>query len=313
MAHPFTAIALAGLMALALLVPSSAAEVASVPEDEPPLLIGTLPTRGGLALVSTSRDASVRAVLAEVEADGCQATLLALTWQGYFLGYVPGAPAFVNAAFPRDLEASSALVIRCAKPPPNVPDLHLLTLVTKSEPLPAELVPAGLVALPVDAVLPGGSTLYLVDEAAEALADLLEAARKEGFDVRVRSAYRSYAEQVATYQYWVSLLGEAVAGQRSARPGHSEHQLGTVVDVTSASISWGLEPELADLPEGRWLARNAWRYGFAESYPAGAEEITGYAYEPWHLRFIGRSNADWLRTSGLTLTEYLTALRDEIE
>ncbi|MCK9485957.1 MAG: M15 family metallopeptidase [Dehalococcoidia bacterium] len=303
---------LALALALALL-----AHVVAVPAraaaEEAPLLRGDLPVRGGLALLSTTRNAAVTDVLAATRAGGCDVTLIALATRGAFRTYVPGAPPFVNAGFPSGLDASSTLVVRCAKPPPDVPDLHLLMLVTKTNALAADFAPADLVALPAEAVLPGGATLTLAEEAAEALAEMLEAARGQGFDVRVRSAYRSYAEQVSTYQYWVAVLGEAVAGQRSARPGHSEHQLGTVVDVAIASLGWGLEPALAETPEGRWLARNAERFGFVASYPQGAEEVTGYAYEPWHLRYIGRTHAGWLRVSGLALTEYLTALWDEVE
>ena len=164
-----------------------------------------------------------------------------------------------------------------------------------------------------ETVIAGGGASHLTAEAAAALSEMLEAARSAGHDMRVRSAYRSYQEQVVTHRYWTSVLGEEEAGRRSARPGHSEHQLGVAVDLTSASVGWELEPEFGATAEGRWLNLNARRFGFVESYPEGAEAITGYRYEPWHLRYIGRTHAEWLRLSGLTLTAYLTAIQAELE
>jgi len=81
-----------------------------------------------------------------------------------------------------------------------------------------------------------------------------------------------------------------------------------VVDVTSAAVGWQLEPTFGTTPEGLWLRDHAWRFGFVESYPEGEEATTGYRYEPWHLRFVGETHADWMRQTGLTLTEYLTTV-----
>lgn len=307
MAHRLVACVLAALVLT--LLPASVAS-AQTPSS---ILRGDLPTEGGTGLLAAVQELSVEAFLREAGRAGCETTLLAVTEDGLLVTYVPGAPDFVNASFPARLDAGAPVLVQCAKPPPDVPDLRLLTLVTKQDALEADYVPEGLVALSSDVVMPGVSGVLLTEEAAEALGDLLEAAEAEGYVLRVRSAYRSYAEQVSTYQYWVALLGEEEAARRSARPGHSEHQLGTVVDVSMASLWWELEPELGATPAGKWLVRNAWRYGFVESYPEGAEAITGYAYEPWHLRYIGRTHAEWLRGTSLTLTEYLEALWGEIE
>lgn len=107
----------------------------------------------------------------------------------------------------------------------------------------------------------------------------------------VRSAYRSYDEQADVYAYWVALLGQEQADLISARPGHSEHQLGLAVDVAGPSCDgWDC---FGDTPEGRWVAANAHRYGFIIRYPEGGTPVTGYAYEPWHLRYVG-PRAAWM-------------------
>jgi D-alanyl-D-alanine carboxypeptidase len=134
---------------------------------------------------------------------------------------------------------------------------------------------------------------------------MLSDAFDAGHDVYVRSAYRSYAEQERTFAYWLSALGEAEARRVSAEPGHSEHQLGTAADLTSADTGYDLNEAFGETSAGRWLAENAYRYGFALSYPAGTEAVTGYAYEPWHYRYIGLVHAAAWRSSGLTLVEYL--------
>jgi zinc D-Ala-D-Ala carboxypeptidase len=137
---------------------------------------------------------------------------------------------------------------------------------------------------------------------------MLSDAFDAGHDVYVRSAYRSYAEQERTFAYWLSALGEAEARRVSAEPGHSEHQLGTAADLTSADTGYDLNEAFGETSAGRWLAENAYRYGFALSYPAGAEGVTGYAYEPWHYRYIGPDQAAAWRSSGLTLVEYLRGI-----
>jgi D-alanyl-D-alanine carboxypeptidase len=120
------------------------------------------------------------------------------------------------------------------------------------------------------------------------------------------SAYRSFGHQAALYAYWVALLGEAQAARTSARAGHSEHQLGTAFDLATAENGYGFE-EFGATYAGWWTGANAWRFGFVISYPEGGEEITGYDYEPWHVRFIGVQLAAEHRASGLTLREFLIA------
>lgn len=138
------------------------------------------------------------------------------------------------------------------------------------------------------------------------LAALVRAARDAGVELELQSAYRSYSYQATVFAGWVKQQGEAAALQSSARPGHSEHQLGTAMDFRSAGgpPAWELE-DWANTPEGAWLAENAWQYGFAMSYPKGKEAISCYIYEPWHYRYVGREVAKAVKESGLTLREWL--------
>jgi len=270
---------------------------------------GSLPSGGGMVLIETLPGATPDALVDELIERGCQVEVLAITRGGSFQLYAPEAPTFANAAFRASFEPGALALVRCARP--EIPDEHLLRIVTKDRALPADFVPDSLALLPDDLVIPGGGAQYLTEETADAVARLIEGARAAGHEIAVRSAYRSYQEQVFTHDHWVSVLGLDEANRRSAQPGHSEHQLGTVADVTSASVGWELEPAFGDTPEGRWLAQHAWRFGFVESYPEGAEETTGYRYEPWHLRYIGETHADWMRQTGLTLTEYLARIDAE--
>ena len=187
------------------------------------------------------------------------------------------------------------------------PSVSLLTVVDKQHALPPGYVPPDLATLAAAYLAPGfGGSLSA--DAKAALERMLSDAYAAGHDIYVRSAYRSYAEQERTFAYWVNVLGEVEARRVSAEPGHSEHQLGTAADLTTADVGYDLTEAFAETPAGRWLPENAYRYGFALSYPAGAEAVTGYAYEPWHYRYIGPDQAAAWRSSGLTLVEYLRAV-----
>ena len=141
--------------------------------------------------------------------------------------------------------------------------------------------------------------------ALEPLTELLLAAADAGHRIVVVSAYRDYETQRGAFRYHVDAFGLEEAERVSARPGHSEHQLGTTVDFSSAAVGHELVEAFGETPEGRWLAARAHEYGFILSYPRGAEAVTGYRYEPWHFRWVGRAQAAAARASGLTLTEFL--------
>lgn len=148
---------------------------------------------------------------------------------------------------------------------------------------------------------------YVRPEVIRDLAAMRAAARAAGASFVVRSAFRSYQAQASTFRYWVRVLGYAAALRTSARAGHSEHQLGTTIDVQSPGsrapwdyVDWGRQTRA-----GAWLKGNAWRYGFVMSYPAGKRAVTCYDYEPWHYRYVGREVATMVRASRLTLREWL--------
>lgn len=180
----------------------------------------------------------------------------------------------------------------------------ILAPLDKQHSLAADCQPPDLAPLP-DAMS------YLVDypiilrkAAADAMAALINAATDAGFTLKVRSAYRSYAQQQVVFNYWVSVDGYDQAVRVSAEPGHSEHQLGTAADVTSASSGYGFD-YFDGTPDAAWLAANCWKFGYIVSYPAGTESITGYAYEPWHFRYVGTDVAARVKASGLTLHQFL--------
>lgn len=135
---------------------------------------------------------------------------------------------------------------------------------------------------------------------------LREAAEAAGLGLEVQSAYRSFSYQRQVFAGWVERLGEARALRVSARPGHSEHQLGTAIDLRSRGgpAPWDLD-DWARTPEGAWMRDNAYRFGFVLSYPAGEEERTCYDYEPWHFRWVGVERAAQVHASGLPLRVWL--------
>lgn len=183
----------------------------------------------------------------------------------------------------------------------------LLSIVTKEEPrqLARSWRAADLAAIDGAYMMPGRTgTVRLA--ALHAFYELAAAAKAEAdLDLGVRSAFRSFETQCLTFNYKVDQHGYEHAVQFSARPGRSEHQLGTAIDITSESLGWRLTQAMGDSAEGMWLSQNAHRFGFGLSYPVGYEQLTGYSYEPWHWRYIGRDAALEMATSGLPLIEYL--------
>ncbi len=136
-------------------------------------------------------------------------------------------------------------------------------------------------------------------EAQAAFNEMQAAAAKEGRSLAICSGFRSYSTQQALYQKYVNRDGKAAADRYSARAGHSEHQTGLAFDINKASSSF------TSTPEAKWLAENCWKYGFILRYPEGKENITGYMYESWHVRYLGKEIAKAVYESGLTLEEYL--------
>lgn len=148
-------------------------------------------------------------------------------------------------------------------------------------------------ALPAD-YAPG------VDNDAEnAFYEMQADAYELGLNLYISSGYRSYDYQAGLYQRYVDRSGKAEADRYSARPGHSEHQTGLAFDLNTIS------DEFKDTDEGKWVAENCHKYGFIIRYPEDKESVTGYMYEPWHIRYLGTETATAVYESGLCLEEYL--------
>ena len=161
---------------------------------------------------------------------------------------------------------------------------------------PPDLVPVG------DAGLSGGGLVRKV--AIDDLGALAKAAAANGTPIGSWSAYRSYRTQARLFNDGVKAWGYETATRAWGRPGHSEHQLGLAIDFSVAGGSGFIS---GDSATGRWMARNAWKYGWVLSYPDGKTDITCYHYEPWHFRYYGRDLAAKIHDSGLTTREYLWA------
>lgn len=141
-------------------------------------------------------------------------------------------------------------------------------------------------------------------EPAAAVVAMFQAGEAEGAgSFQVQSAYRSYDTQVSVYAGWVQRLGQAQADAQSARPGFSEHQTGLALDISPVPLSCALQACFGDTTQGRWLAANAWRFGFLLRYPADQVAVTGFTYEPWHFRYVGVPLATEMHDTGVTTLE----------
>ena len=189
-------------------------------------------------------------------------------------------------------------------PAPPTEDPALVVL-DRSYALAADEAPSDLVAASA-AGLQGISGTRLVREViVEDLSAMAAAWDAAGLTIEIESAYRSYDDQAATFDDWVARIGEEAARARTARPGHSEHQLGTALDVVSPGWSGRFGDWATESAEGAWMAAHAWEYGFAMSYPTDAQDATCFGYEPWHYRWIGRQPTAAHRASALPLRIFL--------
>lgn len=154
-------------------------------------------------------------------------------------------------------------------------------------------------------------SIKLRRSAARALSEMMQSAREEGVVFYVRSGYRSYREQVSLYHHKVHEHGERHAARFSAEAGRSQHQLGTTIDLTTEGMRWQIEYDFAATLASDWLSENAYRFGYSLSYPEGHEELTGYAFEPWHYRYVGAAAAEEQHRSGYVLEEYLQICQND--
>lgn len=215
-----------------------------------------------------------------------------------------------DSLLPDDL--SSILADNQTVPLDTIPG-SITVLVNRVYLLPSTYIPANLVDPNVKF-----SFTYISDKrkmrkvAATALEKLFEAGEREGIILYGVSGYRSYARQKQIYDNNIATRGQAATDAVSAKPGSSEHQTGLTIDVSARSVNFRLDQSFGDTKEGKWLAKNAHLYGFIIRYPYGKSKITGYSYEPWHIRFVGKTVATYLYENELTMEEYY-GVEDEVE
>jgi D-alanyl-D-alanine carboxypeptidase len=179
-------------------------------------------------------------------------------------------------------------------------------IVNKQRPLsPKTYAASDLVTVPVAHVY----APMLRKKASDAVVKMFKAFKKEtGKAMQSQSAYRSYSAQKSVYAGWVSSLGKKGADLTSARPGYSEHQTGLAIDISAKPAKCALQACFAKTAQGKWLAKNAWKYGFVLRYPKGETAVTGYEFEPWHYRFVGKDLAKEYHATGATTLEQFFGL-----
>ena len=194
---------------------------------------------------------------------------------------------------------------------PHQDPTDTLILVNKNNKAPA--VPVTLVKPDVQPTREAVSeNIYMRPEAAAALEDLFEAAAQDGITLYATSGYRSYSTQKAIFERKLERMDEKQANASVAKPGYSEHQTGLAMDIEGETTKGtGLTEAFCVSPEGIWAAEHCAEYGFIIRYPKGKTRITGYIYEPWHLRYVGKEAAAEITELGVTFEEYIQALRSE--
>ncbi len=173
-----------------------------------------------------------------------------------------------------------------------------LILVNKYNYLTEDYIPENLE--PID-IAYARSGMQLVREAKEAFETLSEDAKKEGMNIIAMSSYRSYDYQVNLYNNYVATDGKEAADTYSARAGYSEHQTGLAVDVYNKVLPY---TSFEETEEFNWMQENAYKYGFILRFPKDKVNITGYQYESWHYRYVGKEAAKYIHDHDLTLEEY---------
>ena len=173
----------------------------------------------------------------------------------------------------------------------------------RSKSIPLNYIPHDLVRVPNSIKTIG--IMCVSDRIIRHLQEMISDAKKQKLDIAITSSYRSADMQKFLYSMWINQSG-AAAKAGIAEAGHSEHQLGTTIDVSGKSIgNAGVSPSFANSKEGKWMAQNSYKYGFIMSYPDKKQKETGYIYEPWHFRYIGVDNANDIFTEKITIQDFL--------
>ena len=171
-------------------------------------------------------------------------------------------------------------------------------LVNKHIYLPEAYIPDNLVKINPKYTV---SDKYLVDEANIWLEKMINDIKKENLNIRVISAYRSYSYQKDLYNKYVKKDGKTKADTYSARPGYSEHQTGLVIDIDNGKTNY---EKFESTKEFKWMQDNSYKYGYILRYPKNKENITGYNFESWHYRYVGKDIAKYIYENNITFDEY---------
>jgi LAS superfamily LD-carboxypeptidase LdcB len=191
----------------------------------------------------------------------------------------------------------------CPQPTKEYEDMSLLNIGQNVGLPDAKYIPKGLEELNTESSTK--KEVCLIDVVKDSFLSIIKDAKDAGYSIKASSAFRTYDTQKILFDNAVN-SGKADALISLAKPGYSEHQLGTTVDVTSASINYAsASGDFYKTADSAWLKEHAYLYGFIQSYPSGKESITGYKSEPWHYRYVGIENAKKIKDSGLTITEFL--------
>lgn len=173
-----------------------------------------------------------------------------------------------------------------------------LILVNKYNYLTEDYIPENLEEISIEYARSG---MQLVSEAKEAFETLSQEAKKDGMTIIAMSSYRSYDYQVNLYNNYVKSDGKDAADTYSARPGFSEHQTGLAVDIYNKELPY---TSFEETKEFEWMQKNAYKYGFILRFPKDKVNITGYQYEAWHYRYVGKKAAKYIHDHNITLEEY---------
>lgn len=186
----------------------------------------------------------------------------------------------------------------------NNPNDEYLVLVNREHSLEENYEPDDLVIPNIPLQTSSNMTAHVRYQVAVELENMFNDAKKVGINLIGISGYRSCDYQTTVYNDAVANDGAIAADNYVAHPGHSEHQTGLAIDVLSDEYS-NLDEGFENTESFKWLSENISNYGFIIRYPKGKEDITGYSYEPWHLRYVGKNAAKEINDNQLTLEEYL--------
>lgn len=189
-----------------------------------------------------------------------------------------------------------------AEPKIQLTDIQML--INKEHGLSKDYVPPDLTVPDVKFVYQTKEIRQMRKEAADALEEMFAAAKKDGLPLAAVSGYRSYQTQKILYESYVKRNGQKEADRFSSRPGHSEHMTGLAMDISGYDGKCAASRCFHGSKEAKWLENNAYKFGFILRYPPGKEEITGYMYESWHYRYVGKPLAKFIHEKGITLEEY---------